>query len=298
MSRHHRYRIRHHYRSHMPMSEEQRKNGARIMKIVLAVVAAFFAALFIYRYIANSYIKQVRRMAITDYPDAELVQVSEGAALFPDRVRAVFWDREYQFLFLQDYLREGLQPVRGSESPESRERRLTYRKFCDQCIAALSKLTSADYSVYYDTNLRGFSVLTTETDPEKLNSMLHGLQAMKPAYPLRFSIVSCPAELCEIIRSGDPAAVMKDPRLAVEADNITQGEVMLLRMCADELITALGGDWTNSLEYSDHTESGVPADYRAADYMPEDAAYAVTELESKTGQDTADLRSWSIQART
>ncbi len=280
------------------MTAEQRKNGRRIALIVLGAVLAFAAAVLIYRSVVNSYVKQVKKLAAETYPDAELVQVSEGAALFPDRVRATYWDREYGFLFIQDFQREGLHPVIGTESPESRARRRTYRGFCDQCIAALSKLTSADYSVYYDTNLRGFSVLTTETDPEKLNAMLHGLQAMKPAYPLRFSIVSCPAELCEIIRSGDPAAVMKDPRLAIEADNITQGEVMLLRMCADELITALGGDWNNSLEYSDYTESGVPADYRAADHVPEDAAYAVTELESKTGQNTADLRCWSVNTRT
>ncbi len=275
----------------MPLTEEQKKHNANIVKALLLILAALIAALFVYRAVVKNYLQRVRKAVHADYPDAELISLDEGAALFPDRVRAVLWDREYGFLFVQDYRREGLKPAAQPEHPDSYSRRLSFRKACDTCVTEVSAYTDAPYLIRYDTDMRGFTVVTQETDPAALNRLLGGLQSL-PAHEVRIGIMSCPKGLYEIIEHSYPDTVLRDPRLAVECTDMQQGEVMVLRACSDELRTAMEGNWQNSLEYTAHSE-GIPADYSAKSDEP-DYIYAVTELSGRTGQKETELRRWRI----
>ncbi|MBR3267642.1 MAG: hypothetical protein IKI58_02785 [Oscillospiraceae bacterium] len=285
-----------HLHSHrsMPLTAEQKKNTAGAMRIVLMILAGLVAALFIYRCITKYYLEKVRKKAAADYPNAELVQLDEGSELFPDKVRAVFWDMEYGFLFIQDYRRENGKPVAASEHPDSYNRRMSFRQECDACALRVSDFTDAPYLIRYDTDMQGITVVTQETERTALNRLLSGLQSLQPKFGIRFSIVSCPEKLYELFKNGNPETVLKDPLLALECGTIQQGEVMQLRTCSDQMIAAFEGDWNNSLEYfsKDRTD-GIPEDYRAEDYAGE-CIYAVTELAGKTGQETAELRCWSI----
>ncbi len=278
----------------MPLTAEQKKHNANIIKALLLILAGLVISLFVYRFFAKNYLQRVRKAAAADYPDAELVQLDEGASLFPDRVRAVMWDPEYSFLFVQDYRREGMTPKAEPEHPDSRARRLQYREACDNCIMRIPEYTDSHYLIRYDTDMHGFTVITSESAPDALNRLMNGLQSQKTAYALRIGIMSCPDALCKIIGESEPETVLKNPRLAIECGDMQQGEVMVLRSCADTLKQAIAGDWHNSLEFDvSDLPDGIPADYSAESDNPE-CLYAVTELEGITGQKTALLRRFCI----
>lgn len=129
--------------------------------------------------------------------------------------------------------------------------------------------------------MQGFSIVTAETDPDKLYDMLNTLRAAETERPLRFSIISCDSDLYARFRDGDASKVIGERRYAINS-TYPQGIHMLvyelsLHSC--------------SLEYED---SETPLSFPEKSEPDAPYTHTVTELTGKTGQKAAKLSVWHI----
>ncbi len=271
----------------METLEEYRDKKLSLLVWLKIVPLGFFVVLFGTLFGAQWFIrgceKKIQQDVKQRHAQVQILEVSNNGDIFPKQYRAVCYDTELGFTFLQDYHVEKFKPNRTQNLMMNYETQLTSKMRCDECIEQISLFFDAPYFTQYDPDLNGFCLFTTETDAQKLMQLLADLQALPQKKPLLFSIIVCSEPTYQLFKNANMKRIMKDPALVINDAGYQRGVCMMI-FATEEGCTWMQGE-TDAVE--------ALSAIRIDDICNEDTS-SVIELDGKIGSDEATFRVWKI----
>lgn len=250
---------------------------------LLGLFVVFFGILFVSDRFVHSCEEKIKQDIKQYQAQVKILEVKNFGELFPQRYRAICYDSEMGFLFIQDYHLEKRKPKRTQNLMLNYETQLTKKLRCDEYIEQIASVFDARYFTQYDPDLNGFCLFTTETDTQRLLRLVEHLQTLPKKNPVFFSIIICSENIYKQFENADMRKIMNDPALVLNDAGYQRGVCMMI--FGTEGSCSWVQDETNAVD----TLQGIRIEYNCN----EDTSYVI-ELDGKISSDETSFRVWKI----
>ena len=164
------------------MRTEKRKRAPYGQRLAILAVMLGAAILLGVLQMQHSDLQYAQDEVLFRYPDTELIETVRGKGIFPEHMTVYGQDKEYGFVFVQEFTRDGTEWYMQKDTPACYETMLAGRLTTDRCIAGIAE-TDTPYFILYDPlAAEGFFAVTYRTEPEALQALY---DAIEPAADLQ-----------------------------------------------------------------------------------------------------------------